>query len=334
MEISLAGLLDDALPFALPLRRRFRGLDVREGVLLRGPHGWGEFAPFDDYSAAAAGRWLSSAIEAAYGEWPAAVRDVVEVNAIIPAVGADDAVTLARQAVLERGCRTVKVKVDGTDLAADEARVAGVRDVLDTVLGRGVGRLRIDANAAWTVDAAAASLRRLAAYRLEYVEQPCASPAELVELRRRIDVPIAADESIRTAADPAAVPVREFADIAICKPAPLGGVRACLQVAERVGVPVVVSGSLDSSVGLAVSLAAAGAMAQLPFACGLGTGALLADDLVAVPSIPDGGVLPVGRVLPDLDRLLEARERVSTERVAFWRARIESAWHAVPGLGA
>ena len=80
--------------------------------------------------------------------------------------------------------------------------------------------------------------------------------------------------------------------------------------------------------------AAAGAMAQLPFACGLGTGALLADDLVAVPSIPDGGVLPVGRVLPDLDRLLEARERVSTERVAFWRARIESAWHAVPGLGA
>ena len=56
MEVSLAGLLDDALPFALPLRRRFRGLDVREGVLLRGPHGWGEFAPFDDYSAAAAGR--------------------------------------------------------------------------------------------------------------------------------------------------------------------------------------------------------------------------------------------------------------------------------------
>ena len=111
MEVSLAGLLDDALPFALPLRRRFRGLDVREGVLLRGPHGWGEFAPFDDYSAAAAGRWLSSAIEAAYGEWPAAVRNVVEVNAIIPAVGADDAVTLARQAVLERGCRTVKVKV-------------------------------------------------------------------------------------------------------------------------------------------------------------------------------------------------------------------------------
>jgi O-succinylbenzoate synthase len=328
MDVLLAQLLNEAVPFALPLRRRFRGLDVREGVLIRGPRGWGEFAPFDDYPDTAAARWLGSAVEAAFGTWAVPLREVVEVNAIIPAVGSDDAIVLARQAVLERGCRTVKVKIDGDDPGADEARVAGVRDVLDTVLGRGVGRLRIDANAAWTVDGAAAALRRLSAYGLEYVEQPCRTLAELRELRSRIDVPVAADESIRSAADPASVPVREYADIAICKPAPLGGVAECLRVAERVGLPVVVSGSLDSSVGLAVAVAAAAAMPDLPYACGLGTGALLADDLVPVTSVAEAGVLPVERALPDLERLVAARDRVSPARTAYWRTRIEAAWQA------
>ena len=65
----LRAVLEGAIPFALPLRRRFRGLDVREGMLLRGPQGWGEFAPFDDYSDRAASRWLDSAIEAAFAEF-------------------------------------------------------------------------------------------------------------------------------------------------------------------------------------------------------------------------------------------------------------------------
>lgn len=328
-DTTLRALLDGAVPFALPLRRRFRGLDVREGVLIHGPRGWGEFAPFDDYSDQAAARWLGSAVEAAYGTWPEPVREVVEVNAIIPAVGSDDAIGLAREAVLGGGCRTVKVKVEGTDLAADEARVAGVRDVLDTVLGRGVGRLRIDVNAAWDVDTASRNLRRLSAYGLEYVEQPCRTPGELRELRGRVDVPIAADESIRTAADPFAVAVREFADVAICKPAPMGGVEQTLRFAERVGVPVVVSGSLDSSVGLAVSVAAAAALPELPYACGLGTGALLAADLATTTSLPADGVLAVRAPRPDLDALVAAHERLPRGRDAWWRDRVAAAWAAL-----
>ncbi|MFM7211456.1 MAG: hypothetical protein ACKOYQ_05545, partial [Actinomycetota bacterium] len=50
MPITISDLLHDAVPYALPLQHRFRGITVREGVLLRGPSGWGEFAPFDDYS--------------------------------------------------------------------------------------------------------------------------------------------------------------------------------------------------------------------------------------------------------------------------------------------
>ena len=323
--VDLADVLDSAVPFALPLRRRFRGVDVREGVLIQGPSGWGEFAPFDDYPTEAAARWLASAVEAAFGEWPQARRERVEVNAIIPEVASGDAVRLTREAVLGRGCRTVKVKVGSPDPADDEERVAGVRDVLDTVLGPGNGELRIDANGAWTVEQGRRVLQRLSAFGLQYVEQPCGSAEEMRELRRQVDVPFAADESIRTAADPGAVPVREIADVAVLKAAPLGGAGALVGLAESLDVPVVVSGSLDSSVGLGASLAAAAALDELPYACGLGTGALLAADL-ADPVLPANGTLPVARTAPDLDLLLAARDRLSHERAAWWRQRLAAAW--------
>jgi O-succinylbenzoate synthase len=327
-DARLRALLDAAVPFALPLRRRFRGITVREGLLIKGPSGWGEFAPFDDYTDDASSRWLDSAVEAAFGSWPAPRRVAVPVNAIIPAVGSADAAGLAREAVLGRGCRTIKVKVGDPDLADDEARVACIRDVLDTILGRGQGAIRIDANAAWDVGRATTAVRRLGAYGLEYVEQPCRSPSELLELRRVTDVPIAVDEIIRTAADPGAVRVAEYADLAVVKPAPLGGVEATLRIVASLDVPVVVSGSLDSSVGLDVGLAAAAALDELPFACGFGTGALLQHDLVDAARVPEGGELAVVRTMPSLPALLAARDRLSDERAAAWLHRLIAAWEA------
>jgi o-succinylbenzoate synthase len=32
--------------YSIPMRTRFRGITVREGMLLRGTAGWGEFSPF------------------------------------------------------------------------------------------------------------------------------------------------------------------------------------------------------------------------------------------------------------------------------------------------
>jgi o-succinylbenzoate synthase len=327
-EARVRVVLASAVPFALPLRRAFRGVTLREGVLIKGPSGWGEFAPFEDYTDAAASRWLDSALEAAFGSWPAPRRSEVEVNAIIPAVDADVAAALTREAVLERGCRTIKVKVGSADLADDEARVASIRHALDASLGRGRGAIRVDANGAWDVRRGSIALRRLGAYDLEYVEQPCRTVEELRELRGLVDVPFAVDETIRTSTDPESVRVREYADVAVLKAAPLGGVAALLKVAEAVDVPVVVSGSLDSSVGLDVALAAAAALDDLPLACGLGTGALLAADVVVEPRVPHGGVLDVGRTSPDLPSLLAARDRLDDERAAWWRARLCAAWAA------
>ena len=90
---------------------------------------------------------------------------------------------------------------------------------------------------------------------------------ELVELRAalahdQVRVPLAADESIRRAADPERVALAGAADIAVIKVAPLGGVPAALRVARAAGLPVVVSSAVDTSVGLAAGLALVGVRAR------------------------------------------------------------------------
>lgn len=280
--------------FSVPMRHRFRGVTSREGVLLSGEAGWGEFSPFPDYGPGIAARWLAAASEAAHEPFPEPVRDRVPVNTTVPAV---DAAT-AHDLVAGSGCATAKVKVaePGQDLADDLERVAAVRDALGAA-----GHVRVDANAAWDVATAAHALARLdrAAGGLEYAEQPCAGLDELAELRRRVSVPLAADESVRTAEDPLRIAGLAAADIVVVKVQPLGGVWRALEVVDAAGLPAVVSSAVETSVGLAAGVALAAALAQLPHACGLGTATLLAGDLTDRPLTPVDGALEVRRVAPD-----------------------------------
>jgi O-succinylbenzoate synthase len=85
----------------------------------------------------------------------------------------------------------------------------------------------------------------------------------------------------------------------VVKVQPLGGVAAALEVAEAAGVPAIVSSLYETSVGLAAGLALAAALPELPYACGLGTAALLAGDVVADPLVPVNGELAVRRPVPD-----------------------------------
>ncbi len=299
--------------FSLPLRTRFRGITVREGVLLRGTVGWGEWSPFLEYDAEVARPWLACAREAAAGDWPAPVRAGVPVNVTVPACGPEDATAI----VARGGCTTAKVKVaePGQTLADDEERVEAVRSALGPS-----GRIRVDANGAWSVEEAVAAIRALdrAAGGLEYVEQPTAGVEDLARVRRAVDVPIAADESIRRAADPYRVRDLEAADIAVLKVQPLGGVRACLRIAEDIGLPVVVSSALETSVGIAAGVALAAALPELPYACGLATVQLLESDVVVDPLLPVDGVLPVR--VPQVDPSLVA---AADDRIKWWTARLE-----------
>ena len=280
-----------ARAYRLPLTVRFRGLDAREGLLVRGPLGWAEWSPFWEYGRPETDAWWRATVEAGWTGWPVPVRASVPVNVTVPATDPDRAHAI----VLASGCRTAKVKVAerGQDFAADVARVEAVRDALGPS-----GRLRVDVNGRWGPDEAFARLRALARFELEYAEQPCATVAELAELRRRlaragVQVPIAADESIRRGGDPERVVAERAADVAVLKAQPLGGVRACLELAERLGLPVVVSSALESSVGLRAGLALAACLPELPYACGLNTAALLARDVTDDPLVAVAGELPV-----------------------------------------
>ncbi|MEE2048226.1 enolase C-terminal domain-like protein, partial [Nocardiopsis tropica] len=180
--------------------------------------------------------------------------------------------------------------------AQDLARVEAVRDALGPS-----GKVRVDANGGWDVDTAVRMVRSLDRFGLEYVEQPCATLEELAEVRRRVDVPVAADESIRRAEDPLRV-------------------RAALRVAEACGLPVVVSSAVETSVGLAAGVALAAALPDLPHACGLATGQMLTADVTADPLLPLDGFLPVRPVAVDEESL-----RAVEVDPAGWRARAEAA---------
>ena len=295
------------------MRVRFRGITTRELALIEGPAGWGEFGAFVEYGPPEAAHWLASGIEAAYRQPPSLRRDRVPINATVPAVAAAEV-----SEVLARfpGAGTAKVKVaeSGQTLADDVERVNAVRELVPTV--------RVDANGGWSVEQAVQAASALTADgALEYLEQPCATVEELAELRRRIDVPIAADESIRKAEDPLAVVRAHAADIAVLKVAPLGGISTLLEIAAQIDIPVVISSALDSAVGMAAGLTAAAALPQLRHACGLGTGRLFVED-VAEAAGPVDGYLPAGLVTPDPARL--SALAAPPDRRQWWIDRVKA----------
>ncbi len=310
-------MIEVAGVYALPLRTRFRGLNVRHGLLLRGPAGWAEWSPFAEYERPEIDAWAQAAREAAVDGFPAPVRDRVPVNVTVPACDPQTAHDL----VSASGCTTAKVKVAerGQYVAEDVARLEAVRDALGPS-----GKLRIDANGAWSVPDALTRIQLLARFDLEYVEQPCASVEELARLRRELarrglSIPIAADESIRRSGDPERVAELEAADIAVLKVQPLGGVRRCLELADTLGLPVVVSSALESSVGLRAGVALAACLPDLRYACGLNTAALFTRDVTAEPLVAEQGSIALREVVVDED----APWRADRATAGWWQDRWE-----------
>lgn len=263
---------------------RLRLPGFRDAVLLEGPAGWGEWSPLPGYPSDPA-VCRRAAEEAATAPFPPAVRPRVRVNALIPGVAP------AAAAALAVGWADVKVKVgDGGDVD----RVAAVRDAIGPR-----ARLRVDANGGWDIDAAVATIARLARFDIELVEQPVESLEDLAKVRRRVDVPVAADECVRTLDDARRLAALDAADVLVVKVQPLGGIAATLEVIAAAGVPAIVSSMHETSVGLAAGLALAAALDDLPFACGLATVGLLAADVVADPLMAVDGWLSVRRPVPD-----------------------------------
>ncbi|HEU0257455.1 MAG TPA: o-succinylbenzoate synthase [Microbacteriaceae bacterium] len=312
---SAADLVSRAHVVSLPMVTRFRGITTREALLLEGPVGWSEFSPFVEYDDREAAVWLRAAIDFGWRQQPRPQRERVPVNATVPALPAAEVAALLSR---YPGCRSVKVKVaePGQSLDDDVARVEAVRREA------GQSRIRVDANGRWGVAEAVRAITALSPYGLEYVEQPCATVAELAAVRERVRglAPIAADESIRKTSDPYAVAREGAADVIIVKAQPQGGVHQALATIAQVGLPAVVSSAIDTSVGLAMGAWLAAALPRLEHDCGLGTAALLGADVTHLPLVPEDGSIPVRRVTPDAALLEE--HQASPERRDWWLDRL------------
>ncbi|HYO01190.1 MAG TPA: o-succinylbenzoate synthase [Mycobacterium sp.] len=307
----MKALIDfDAAPvFGIPM---IDGSGVREGMLVEGPQGWGEFSPPPDCDDRETARWLTASTEGGTVGWPDPVRGRIPIAVAVPAV---DPVQ-ARRIVEDSGCLTADVTVAAQpdSLAADVARVEAVRDAFGPE-----GRIRLKANGMWNVDDAvrAIAIFAKAAGELEFVEQPCRTLDELATVRRKVDVRIAASAALA-----------EAADVAVLRSGPLGGVRRALRLAERLERPCVVSSSNETSIGLTAGLALAGALPELPFACALGTISLLAGDVVVERRSlrPVDGHLPVAPMpASPAPELVERYALTDMERIAWWRRRLRSA---------
>ena len=312
---------DHAPVFAIPATADSGAAVVREGMLLEGPQGWGEFSPSVDATPAVLARWLTAAVEGGTVGWPDPVRGRVPVAVRVPAVDA----ARAHRTVADSGCSTADVVVGFAPLAEDIARVQAVRDAVGPT-----GAVRCDAGGRWHVDGAVAAIEALdrAAGGLQYIEQPCATTEELAAVRHRVDVPVAVDESLRNATDPSGLDLSGVADVAVLSFGPMGGVRRALRIAEACGLPCVVASTGETSIGLAGAVALAGVLPELPYACALGTRGLFAGDVVPQGRwlIPVDGHLPVAPMPPGPDPgLVERFALADPNRVTWWRQRLSAA---------
>ena len=297
-------LLDTLRVIALPMKTKFRGITVREVALIKGPHGWGEFSPFLEYDDAESAPWLASALEAATTPKPKLYRTSVAINGTIPAI--NDPVNLKKVVDSFPGVNTFKVKV-GTNLAEDLARIDVIRELQPQA------KIRIDVNGLWSVDQAETFLN--AAGEIEYAEQPCATIAELRELKSRTSVKIVGDEILRKAADPFAIDLTDAIDYLMLKVQPLGGIKRAHALAEHHNLPVVVSSALESAVGINYGLTLAASFEEMNFDCGLGTGSLLAADVAQLPIVD--GKIEITEFEPQLTGL-----DVASDRFEWWKNRI------------
>jgi len=320
MSLTLEGALASLRVLALPMRTTFRSLDVRETALIKGESGWGEFAPFVEYSDQESLPWLESAIEAADKALPPALRESIPINATVPA--SNNEAEIEQILSWYPGVDTVKIKV-GTGIKEDLARIKAVRKYLPKA------KIRIDVNGSWSVDDALININAIynevAGDSLEYVEQPVASLDELRQLKEgmSVDVKIAGDEVLRKAKDPFAISLDGAIDILMLKVSPLGGIKRAMDLAIHHKLPVVVSSALESAVGISHGLALAARVPNLDYACGLGTSALFNQDVSDIPII--SGAIKVKNYPIEIVQI--ERHELKGERLEWWRNRISRVWN-------
>ena len=322
---SLSELESTMRVVALPMRVKFRGINVREIAIFEGPQGYTEWSPFLEYEAEETASWLKAAIEFGWAETPPLLRNSVAINATLPAVAVEDIeATLAPFGKFN----TVKIKVAeaGRAIEQDLARIRAVHERYPSA------RIRLDANGGFEIADAIELAKQLAidSIDLDYFEQPVKTIGELAELRiklARIGTRVAADESVRKVSDPLAVAQAGAADVLVLKTQPLGGIRNAIDIIEQAQLPVTISSALESSIGISMGLHLAASHRLAEHDAGLGTLSLFEDDLCLEPLLPVDGEIEVRRVVPDESKV--QRYLVDQHRRDWWLNRLRDSYRFI-----
>ena len=230
-----------------------------------------------------AGRRAGKPIAALLTDMPA---ELVQVNATLTAL---DRAGVAEQAAAaaREGYGAIKLKVGVGD---DAGRVAAARAAAGPQIA-----LRLDANGAWSVEQAVRAIEALSPAGLELVEEPTHGLQAVREVRERVAVRVAIDE---TAAEHGALGagVADAVCLKISRCGGIGGLVAAAALVRASGAEVYLASTLDGPLGVAAAVHAAAALASrgpMPH-CGLATLSLFAglDDQLPVR---EGAIaLPMG----------------------------------------
>ncbi len=230
-----------------------------------------------DIAGKAAGKPVHQLLGAKVREW---VPTKWSVSGVEPAKAAD----IAQWAVAQ-GFNAMKVKV-GIDPDGDVSRVKAVRDVIGSRI-----KLGVDANGGWKPDVALSTIERLYEQMIYFAEQPVSpeDTAEMASLRKKLRVPLIADESIYTLQDAKTLALLNATDVFSIYVGKAGGIapaRRIAQFAESVGLKCTVGSNLELGVGSAamvhLAIATQGIAAE-EFPCDIIGPFFYEDDIVREP---------------------------------------------------
>lgn len=296
--------LQDLKTFRVELNQPMKSNTYREGVLINGEYGWAEFSPFAHHSIEHSARWLQSALEMAWTKLPDPQLKQVKSNAIAVSSEVENAI----QVIKKSGCKTLKIKLNRENIDQEIDNLKNIKERFQDI------KFRLDFNGELSLDNALKFMQKIEDLPIEYVEQPCKTLSENKELKQITNTPIAIDENFRLAKDALdeqfITEILESCHYLIVKIIPLGGFGRFLKLKETLLSRfnrIVISGSMDTSIGLYLSTLAQSLIEPITLLeAGVGTGMLLKNDVTTSSILPINGLVEVKKVSIDQNIIVES----------------------------
>ena len=296
--------LQDLKTFRVELNQPMKSNTYREGVLINGEYGWAEFSPFAHHSIEHSARWLQSALEMAWTKLPDPQLKQVKSNAIAVSSEVENAINVINKS----GCNTLKIKLNRENIDQEIDNLKNIKERFQDI------KFRLDFNGELSLDNALKFMQKIEDLPIEYVEQPCKTLSENKELKQNTKTPIAIDENFRLAKDALDEQfineILESCHYLIVKIIPLGGIGRFLKLKETLLSRfnrIVISGSMDTSIGLYLSTLAQSLIEPIThLEAGVGTGMLLKNDVTTSSILPINGLVEVKKVSIDQNIIVES----------------------------